>query len=252
MFPTAVPPVGGVLLPGVASSDSSCSDKNNMTEPSIPPIIGITADLTTDRHQVGRAFAPLIEQAGGVPIILPSCPSRVAEYLRTCQGFILSGGDDPIMEHWGIPTHPKATPIDPQRQEFELALLEALKSRPDIPVLGVCLGMQMMALHAGGALDQFLPDNLPTAGDHWGTTSHPVDGDLGKGLVHSHHRQAITDPGILQVVATAHDGVIEAVQDVERPFYLGVQWHPERTGDAALGVSLFERLVGSCPVAGTR
>ena len=64
------------------------------------------------------------------------------------------------MERWGVPTHPRAKPVDGRRQAFEVALLEALDAHPARPVLGVCLGMQLMALHAGGGLDQHLPDSL--------------------------------------------------------------------------------------------
>jgi len=110
-------------------------------------------------------------------------------------------------------------------------------------VLGVCLGMQLMALHAGGALDQHLPDSLPTAADHWGRKNHQVAGELGSALVQSHHRQAITNAGSLRVAARAHDGVIEAVRDEDRRFYLGVQWHPERTADDGLGSGLIFNLI---------
>ncbi|UCD73993.1 MAG: type 1 glutamine amidotransferase [Phycisphaerales bacterium] len=219
-----------------------------MTAPQSQPIIGITVDLTAERYQLGRSYGPMVQRAAGLPVILPCCLEAVDAYLGICHGFILSGGDDPIMEHWGVKTHPKANPIDPQRQAFELALLDGLTERPDLPVLGICLGMQMMTLHAGGRLDQHLPDTLVTADDHWGRKQHAVSGELGRGLVHSHHRQAITDPGALRVVATAPDGVIEAVQAVDRRFYLGVQWHPERTEETDLGRGLFERLIARCRV----
>jgi putative glutamine amidotransferase len=103
-----------------------------------------------------------------------------------------------------------------------------------------------MALHAGGVLDQHLPDTLATAADHWERTEHAVDGLLGTGQVHSHHRQAITDPGRMRIVARAHDGVIEAVDlppEETRSLYLGVQWHPERTADEHLGRDIIWRLV---------
>ena len=66
--------------------------------------------------------------------------------------------------------------------------------------------------------------------------------------MHSHHRQAVTDPGGLSIVARAADGVIEAVRDAGRPFYLGVQWHPERTRDERLGAGLFRELVGAAAI----
>ncbi len=209
------------------------------------PIIGITADLAKGRIQVGEHYARMIAQAGGVPIILPPLVERVHEMLGVCHGVVLTGGDDPIMTHWGRPMHPRATPVDRQRQAFELALLHALDERPHMPALGVCLGMQLMGLHGGGELDQHLPDTLATAAMHWDHGSHDVAGELGSGIVHSHHRQALTDAGPhLKVIARAPDGVIEAVQRIDRPaMYLGVQWHPERTSDERLGLGLFRRLV---------
>jgi putative glutamine amidotransferase len=148
------------------------------------------------------------------------------------------------MSRWNLSTHPKATPLHPQRQAFELALLEALDRAPAKPALGVCLGMQLMGLHRGGTLDQHLPDSLPTAVLHWDHGSHEIAGELGRGLVHSHHRQALTHAGSLAVIARAPDGVIEAVRDAARPaMYLGVQWHPERTHDEKLGAGLFRKLV---------
>jgi len=210
------------------------------------PLIGITPDIDGDRYRLGRSYARAVDRAGGVPLILAAEPGAVEDYVRLCDGFILSGGDDPDMSQWGIATHPKAKAIDPQRQAFEWALLETLAEHRERGVLGVCLGMQLMAIHGGGELDQHLPDTLATAADHWGPVTHAVRGELGAGEVRSHHRQAITRPGRLRVVATAHDDVIEAVRDDERPFYLGVQWHPERTEQEHLGFGLVRALVESC------
>jgi putative glutamine amidotransferase len=207
------------------------------------PRIGITADVEGPAYRLRRSYAELVARAGGAPLILPCREDCVDSYLELADGFLLSGGDDPDMRPWGLPLHPKAKLIDPDRQAFELKLLEALVAEPARAVLGVCLGMQLMALHAGGALDQYLPDTLPTAADHWGRAAHAVTGELGRGIVHSHHRQAIVDPGALRVVARAPDGVIEAVQAGDRPYYLGVQWHPERTEEPSLGFDLIRRLV---------
>ncbi len=209
------------------------------------PLIGITADLNETRYIAPTSCAAMVSEAGGAAVVLP-CLSRCVEaYVQRCDGIILSGGDDPIMEHWGVPTHPKAHKVDPDRQAFELAVLEALEARRETPVLGICLGMQLMGLHRGGALDQYLPDSLPTAGQHWPKTTHSVTGELGEGQVHSHHRQALADAGSMRIVATAADGVIEAIRDDSRPFYLGVQWHPERTENDRLGRGLIRRLVES-------
>jgi putative glutamine amidotransferase len=209
------------------------------------PLIGITCDLDDGGYRVRPGYADLIREAGGIPVLLPCERSCAAEYVSRCDGLVLSGGDDPIMEHWEVPTHPQAKPIHPQRQAFELALLEALDDCGQRPVLGVCLGMQLMALHSGGRLDQHLVETLPTARNHWPRTDHEIGGTLGEGIVHSHHRQGVTDAGALSVVARAADGVIEAVRNERRPFYLGVQWHPERTREERLGAGLFRDLVAA-------
>lgn len=209
------------------------------------PLIGLTADAAADKFLSSRSYSAIVAAAGAAPIILPCIMDRIDDYLSSCHAIILTGGGDPITTRWGVALHPKAQPIDSQRQEFELALLDALAQRPEKPVLGICLGMQLMGLHAGGRIDQRLADSLPTADLHWNQRRHEITGELGRGFVHSHHRQALTDPGSLRITATASDGVIEAIQDDHRSFYLGVQWHPERTEDQALGLDVIRRLVAA-------
>jgi len=230
------------------------------------PLIGITCDVDAEdgRRFIRPAYARAVMRAGGVPVILaPEC-DLIPHYLESLSGFVLSGGDDPIMEEFGTATHPAATKVHPERQAFEIALLRALDGRPEVPVLGICLGMQYMALHAGGAIDQHLPQSRPEiAGRHWGRVEHEIvihPSPLGRGAglrraqssrgegarrVLSHHRQAIVDSGLLEVCARcAADDLIEAVCDPARPFYLGVQWHPERTDDDRAGPALFRELIG--------
>ena len=148
-----------------------------------------------------------------------------------------------MMEEWEIHTHPNATPVSVERQIFELALLRELQNHSEKPVLGICLGMQWMCLLAGGALEQDLQANY--AKNHKDSI-HQINGEFGQGPVHSHHHQAITDAGTLKVIAIADDGLIEAVQDTNRRWYIGVQWHPERTDDVQLGQEIFNQLVQKC------
>lgn len=231
------------------------------------PIIGITTDIThpADRPQSLRATCPLtyarsVAAAGGIPLLLPPILELIPQQLRACDGFVFTGGDDPRTEPFGVPTHPATTLVHPQRQEYETALLGALNAveHRDTPVLGVCLGMQMMALLAGGTLNQHLPDALASAADHTGDRRHRVvtdtmfsrfsskaDEQSGQLTVTSHHHQAVEMPGNLSVVAVAHDGVIEGIADHQRRYYLGVQWHPERTDEPCLGLDLFVSLVQS-------
>lgn len=221
------------------------------------PLIGITPDVI-DRNSrvttmVTLAYAEAVAASGGIPVVLQPIPDLIPEYLRRLGGLVLTGGDDPRMEPFGAPTHPRATPLHPVRQSFESALIESVRTqRPDLPVLGVCLGMQMLALHAGGRMDQHMPDSRPDAARHWDADHSilPVDHApahvaLPEGVVHSKHRQAIVEPGTLSVIARSDDGVIEAVADPSHPFHIGVQWHPERTTHAPLGVDLFRRLVAA-------
>ena len=215
-----------------------------MTEsgPKSGPIIGITADLSDSRLKLSPAYAAAVVRAGGTPVVLPPVLEVVPALLEACDGLILSGGDDPIMEEWGRPTHPGARTVEPLRQAFDLAVYRLACER-DTPILGVCLGMQFMGLDAGGELDQHLPDSCPTAEMHLGGRPHEVSGALGVGSVHSRHHQAMRSSGSFDVVATASDGVIEAIADPSAAFRVGVQWHPERSGDGPLGAMLFNQLI---------
>lgn len=218
------------------------------------PMIGITTDVSEKdgriKFDVAQAYCDAVERAGGVPVLLPPNIAMVEEYLRRCDGFVFTGGDDPRTEPFGAPTHAKANPMHPLRQEFETRLLARLQAG-DVPVLGVCLGMQMMSLAAGGKLDQHIEDNLPSHAEHWGAehaiapiaSASPDPRFQFSGVVQSKHKQAVTDAGSLTPIATSGDGVVEAVIDDARKFYVGVQWHPERTQDAAVGQRLFDELV---------
>ncbi len=219
------------------------------------PIVGITTDLIPhndiERHASPTTYALAVAAAGGVPMLVPPIESTLDDTLRVCDAFVLTGGDDPITEPFGVPTHEAAVRVKQTRQNFELALLEALRtSRPSAPVIGVCLGMQYMALHAGGTLNQHLPETHDNHAEHWDhahglePTSEAVPGlQLTPGTIWSRHRQAIEDAGRLAVIARAHDGIIEAVAARDRPFYVGVQWHPERTDNSALGQDIFDAFV---------
>lgn len=231
------------------------------------PVIGITVDnrdnvATSGRYESSIAYSRCVVQAGGLPVLLPHEPELVGRFAELCDGFILTGGVDPKTEAFGQPTHPRARPMDARRQTFELALLAATDEHPSKPVLGICLGMQLMALRAGGTLHQHLPDILDNPKLHEDDNRHaitlrvPVSALVDQPLaseqatVVSWHCQAVAPGpdgdghvGRLRVVATAPDGVIEAIDDPQRAFYLGVQWHPERGGPGPLNQGLFDRLV---------
>jgi putative glutamine amidotransferase len=220
------------------------------------PTIGITLDnldntAASGRYDVGIGYAKAVADAGGTPVMLAHEMTALPGYLDICDGFILTGGVDPdtaaLPRDWPSfePMHLEARPMDAARQAFELSLLDRLEATPNTPVLGICLGMQLMTLHHGGTLYQYMPDVFEQGivdrhrnADHT-VTCHADDSVLPQATaaIHSHHQQAIDSPGRLRVVATSEDGIIEAVDHPDRPFYLGVQWHPERTLNPADGAT---------------
>lgn len=212
------------------------------------PRIGITADIAVDaagnpRHQVRATYVDAVVAAGGVPVILPAIAQLRAELLEGLDGVLMTGGDDIDTRPLGVDIHPEAKCMHPDRQEAEFALLRALESRPHMPVLGICLGMQLMGVHGGCNLMQHMHDHLPDADRHGKDRRHAVTSELGSGAVASHHHQALADNANFAVVGRSDDGVIEAIRDRQRPFYVGVQWHPERTEDATMGLGIIQQLV---------
>ncbi len=247
------------------------------------PVIGITVDnrdntAASGRYESSIAYSRCVAQAGGLPVLLPHEPGLAKRYVLVCDGLVLTGGVDPDTRAFGQPIHPQARVMDPKRQAFELALLAACDHHPDKPVLGVCLGMQLMALRAGGQLHQYLPEVVRDPGAHAGDRRHAIqlcvsgsaltDGPLEEpdATVVSAHRQAVADAdgGVwlngaagpaacpMRVVATAPDGVVEAIDAPDRRFYVGVQWHPERGGAGVLNQGLFDRLVATARCATSR
>lgn len=216
-----------------------------MPKQNLRPTIGLTANLEDGRVTLRDAYLEAVWNAGGTPLILPPVLGSAEAMIQSVDAIIFTGGDDPDMRQFGEPLHPEAILIDPRRQAFEMELLDELQKHQRLPVLGICLGMQLMGLHGGGQLAQYLADSLPTAKDHIEGRVHLVEGVVGSGHVYSHHRQALVDPGRFEVAALAPDGVIEAIRDPALHHRIGVQWHPERTSEPQLGAGLFQELVSA-------
>ncbi|MDA1007590.1 MAG: gamma-glutamyl-gamma-aminobutyrate hydrolase family protein [Planctomycetota bacterium] len=211
------------------------------------PRIGINADLVSSgsalRHCVREEYVQAVIRAGGIPIILPVSATAGAETLSQLDGIVLTGGGDIHTQLMGIALHEKAECMHPQRQSADFSLLTALDSCPNMPVLGICLGMQEMGVHAGGRLIQHIHDVLPDGDRHGGDQLHPVTTDFGCGTIASWHHQVLADAGTMIAAGTSDDGLLEAIRHPTRPFYVGVQWHPERTKDELLGLGMFKRLI---------
>jgi putative glutamine amidotransferase len=211
------------------------------------PLIGVTADLVGDYARNRRTYLDMVAAAGGIPVILPPNAALREEMLDRVDGIVITGGDDIDVSRFGIPLHPKAECMPPERQDAEFALLKALDARPDKPVLGICLGMQMMGVHRGNPLIQHLGDLLPDADRHRNDAIHPVEAERGSllksGAVRSWHHQAISEAKGFDIIARSDDGVIEGIVDPTRRFYLGVQWHPERTEAPETGLGVVRTLI---------
>ena len=204
--------------------------------------------LTLDVDEAGatwllkRAYADAVLSAGGLPVPLPIQPSATGEWLELCDALVVTGGDFDIPpELYGEARRPGCGQARPERTAFELDLLRQALQR-DLPVLGVCGGMQLLAVAMGGTLHQDLATELDLAGHQQPAPkdlpSHAVEvapGTLlarlvgaGELAVNSTHHQAVREPGRGVVVsARAPDGIIEAIEVPARRFALGVQWHPE-------------------------
>jgi len=211
------------------------------------PLIGLSGDIADNATRLRRTYLDMVEAAGGIPVILPPKAALRAEMLDRIDGVIMTGGDDIDVSKFGIALHPKAECMAPERQDAEFALLRALDERPAMPVLGICLGMQLMGFHRGATLIQHLPDVIPNGERHRNDAIHAVDAERGSplraGLVRSWHHQAITDVKGFDIIARSDDGVVEGIVDPTRRFYLGVQWHPERTEADETGLGVVRSLV---------
>jgi putative glutamine amidotransferase len=205
--------------------------------------IAIPLDVSVSgRYEQPRAYADAVRDAGGLPLPVPcGDPSLAAEYLALCDGLLVAGGDFDIPpERYGEVRRPGCGPSRPGRTAFEEAMAAGAVAA-GIPVLGVCGGMQLLAVVRGGALHQHLPDDLGVSHEQpppKDAPSHPVEVAPGSILarlagpgsldVNSTHHQAVSRPGRgMAVSARAPDGVVEAIEMDGHPFALGVQWHPE-------------------------
>ena len=220
------------------------------------PLIGITPSVSLDtlphgtfrRYAIGAAYVEAVLAAGGIPLVLPPQDEHAGRLLDALDGLLLSGGGDVEPARYGATeVHPTVYGVSPERDRFEYDLIDAALAR-DLPLLGICRGIQVMNVALGGTLIQDIATchDGPVPVQHRqqadGLASDAVghqvevladtvlrrrfpDGTLG---VNSFHHQAIeTLAPALVPAAVAPDGLIEAVVLPDRAFVLAVQWHPE-------------------------
>lgn len=222
------------------------------------PVIGLTTYAEETRFGLQDTFAAVLPLAyvhavhvsgGRAVLITPDDPD--VDILDRIDAIIFAGGSDVDPALYGEKPHP-TTSVKPERDKAEMLLLCAALER-DLPVLGICRGLQLMAVAYGGRLHQHLPDVLghtghrPTSGPKFGehpvrlvpgTRAHKILGD--EVIVNSFHHQGIAESGRLDPSGWCHDDdLIEVAEDPSLTFALGVQWHPEDTSD----FRVFEALV---------
>jgi putative glutamine amidotransferase len=226
------------------------------------PVIGISCYRETARWGVWNQSADLLHteyadavlEAGGAPVLLPPASSRASvatAVVAALDGLVIAGGADVEPSRYGQQPQPHTVLWRPDRDGWEIALLDAAEAI-GLPVLGVCRGMQVMAVRAGGSLHQHTPDlvgheNHSPGGPGFGdvevsaTPGSRVAALLGERLsVRCHHHQSVDDhPGFL-ATAWAADETLEAMETTGDRFCVAVQWHPEMTERRELFAGLVE------------
>ncbi len=241
------------------------------------PLIGVTtsemrrgdrvlpddhADPKQPELALAMAYLQAVARAGGVPVVLPPVDADLApDLVARLDGICLSGGPDLDPAAYGAARHAQLGPTAAGLDAFELAVVREARAA-ELPILGICRGMQLLDVASGGTLHQHVPDVVDAGVAHRqlepGTrATHPVDVAAGSRLadalgadgelwVNSFHHQAVDRLGDgLVPVAWSPDGLVEAVEAEEGPFLLAVQWHAETLVERPEELALFRALVGA-------
>ena len=236
------------------------------------PLIGITANTLVEgvketgrrgdiENAVPQAYIDAIEQAGGVPVIIPlvSNSSTIVGILESLDGVLCTGGGDIDPGLFGEEPHQGLKVVDVQKDKLEKTLIAQALTK-NYPMLGICRGMQMLNVVAGGTLIQDISTSSPSRIQHLQRATSPapthritvkrgshLEKILGKTelRVNSYHHQAVKKiaPGF-ETTAKAPDGIIEGIESRRHRFVLGVQFHPEMMfQDFPIFHKIFQQLV---------
>ena len=236
-----------------------------------PPRIGICAAIEHARwgawdrevFLTPRSYVSRVQDAGGLPYLLPVDRLATEEpelFLDGLDGLMLAGGADIDPASYGTEREPATVDTCPERDEFEIALARAAIER-DMPLLGICRGMQLLNVALGGTLIQHLPDEFGH-GDHRRTLGSFDNADhdvrLAEGTLaanacgelchktYSHHHQGVLElgEGLVPTGWSVLDDLVEAIEIPGKRFVLGVQWHPEVDGESPVVAALVEAAAG--------
>jgi putative glutamine amidotransferase len=236
------------------------------------PRIGITSWHRNDPDRLERweairdTYTGAVRAAGGLPVILPIAdddPEAIGGYLAAVDGLLFTGGEDVAPAYYGEARDERCQEPDPERDLFEIHLARAALERR-VPTLGICRGLQVINVAAGGTLYQDIACRLGTRDYHSaslanrGQLIHGVRLMPGSRLqaimgvaesrVTSTHHQFVKDlaPGFQVGAESVEDGIVEGIEDPGRLFLVAVQWHPERMyKERAEHLALFRALVNA-------
>lgn len=246
-----------VILPPLSSTEAPEPAGAALLSQSGTEVSGSSGDASRSRlERPGAVADPLSDgalEAVGLVAQLEESAEETAALLSRLDGLIIAGGVDVEPSRYGADAHPSIQAARRDRDASELLMVTCALAA-DLPLLGICRGMQVMAVEAGGTLEQHIPDRVGNP-DHSPAPGvygdHPVDvlgGTLLRTIlgervdVPSYHHQAVeTHPGY-EATAYAPDGTLEAMERRDRQFCLAVQWHPEAGTDNRL----FQALISAC------
>lgn len=234
------------------------------------PIIGLTISIQQDEGKLytPTSYTKAIIEAGGLPVMLNVTrdDEMIEEYADLVDGVLFSGGDDVDPATYGEEQHWGCGDICPMRDEFEIKLLRTLLEKyPQKPILGICRGTQVLNVAMGGTLYQDLKSQVADCIRHQQQqlsryASHEVTISEGsklediyrgtKVMANSFHHQAVKDIGKdLIITARTSDGVVEGFEKPDHPYFVAVQWHPERLVEKEFHPEhkpLFKSFVDAC------
>ena len=237
-------------------------DRTSMT-----PVIGITCSTLmlpgtrgVRRFAIPDYYPRCAMEAGGLPLLFPTIGEEyAASYLARIDGLLLSGGVDVDPVRYDEDPRPELGEVDEERDSFEMALARGAKEQ-GIPILAICRGVQVLNVACGGTLIQDIRSQVDGALQHdqkalrhsakshgivieEDTHLHQIAGTT-RVRVNSFHHQSVDEVAEgFEVTARAPDGVVEAIEDPNHPFCVGVQWHPERMPADQLTEAIFTRFM---------
>ncbi len=222
------------------------------------PVIGITTDIKDGHFMIEESYGHAIARAGGIPLLIPPIPGDrrfIKDTAARIDGLMLPGSRDMDPKFYNEKPHPKLRPMSLERTETEFTVLREAAGR-QIPVLGICGGMQLINVFFGGSLYQDIYSYIREAIPHEKGALHDIvieDETLLREItgmksfsVKSYHHQSVKEVGKgLRISASAPDGIIEGIESSESALVLGIQWHPELE-DTEISGRIFKYFIDKC------